>query len=354
ASMGARLALSRRTLVAAIAAVTGVVGALTFGTSLDHLARTPRLSGEPWDTQVIFQSDGESLSAREAPRLAKDERVGALSQYGLFEARLRTDHRVQGMAVDRLKGEVAPTVVKGRLPNSQDEIAVDPGTVPGPGPRIGATLRVQAGGDPQRMTVVGTLTGTGAGFVVTSAAAKRLAADIADAGFLLAWRPGVDTAAAVRDLHKTFADVEGPVTADRVANIDDARGFPYALSLFLGLLGLLATGHLLMTTVRRRRLDLAVARALGFTLGQARAVAARQATTVAAVAVVAGVPLGLAVGRWAWAAVAGALRVVDESPTPVLATALAAAAALVLANALAALPALRAGRIRPADVLRAE
>jgi hypothetical protein len=353
-SLGARLAVNTPTLVAAVVAVAGTVGAFTFAGSLDHLGRTPRLAGEPWDTQILVQSEGAELAAREAPRLAEDDRVSALSRYGLFEVGFGSPARVSGFAIERLKGEVAPTVLSGRLPNALDEIAVDPASVPGAGPRIGQRITVESGGKSTRMTVVGTLTGTGEGFVVTAAAAERLEAEIGDAGFLLRWRKGVDQRAAVADLKQRFAEVEGPDTPDRVTNVRDARAFPYALGVFLALLGLLAAGHLLVTTVRRRRHDLAIVRALGLTPGQVRSVAAWQATTVAVIGVVLGVPAGLAIGRWSWAAVTNALRVVDETPTPVVSIVVIVLATLALANLLAAVPGHRAARIHPADALRTE
>jgi hypothetical protein len=66
------------------------------------------------------------------------------------------------------------------------------------------------------------------------------------------------------------------------------------------------------------------------------------------------VPAGLVVGRWAWTAVAGALRVVERAPIPVVAIAVTVVATFVAAAVLAAGPGRRFGRIQPATVLRAE
>jgi hypothetical protein len=354
-AMGAGMAASRPTVLAGVAAVAGVVATLTFAAALNRLAAHPELSGEPWHTEVVLQTEGKDIAAREAPRLVADRSVAGLSRYSLIEASLgRADKRATGMAIERLKGEVAPTLLTGRLPGGPDEIALDAGAVPGPGPEIGRTVAVQAGDDAVPMRVVGHLTGTGEGFVVTSDALERLGAEPSDSGFLLQWKRGTDVAAATARLRKTFPEVEPPVTPNRVANLREARGFPYALAVFLALLGLLAAAHLLVTTVRRRRVDLAVVRALGFTPGQARAVAAWQATAVAVVAVVLGVPIGIAIGRWAWTAITNALRVVDQSPTPLAAVLATVVAAVVVVNLLALGPGRRAARIRPAEVLRAE
>ena len=93
---------------------------------------------------------------------------------------------------------------------------------------------------------------------------------------------------------------------------------------------------------------------LGFTRGQVSQTVAWQATTFALVAALAGLPVGIAAGRWAWRLVANQLGV-DSGPvvppTPVLAV---AAGAVLAANLAAAGPGWVAARIRPATVLRSE
>ena len=79
-----------------------------------------------------------------------------------------------------------------------------------------------------------------------------------------------------------------------------------------------------------------------------------QATTIAAVGLLIGVPLGVGIGRFAWNVFAADLGVVPEVVVPVPAGPLLVPAALLLAN-LVALPLGRvAARTRPATVLRAE
>ena len=79
-----------------------------------------------------------------------------------------------------------------------------------------------------------------------------------------------------------------------------------------------------------------------------------QATTLVAVALLAGVPSGVAVGRWLWAWFASQQGVVAEPRIPFGAIVLVIPAALILANIVAALPARAAGLTRPALVLRTE
>src|SRR5205085_2881890 len=124
-----------------------------------------------------------------------------------------------------------------------------------------------------------------------------------------------------------------------------------------GLLAVLAVftlGHSLVSSVRRRRRDLAVLKTLGFVRSQVSASVAWQATTFAGIAVLFGLPLGLVAGRWAWSTFARGLGVDPTVATPLLAVALTVPFALIAANFMAAIPARTAGATRPATALRSE
>ena len=86
------------------------------------------------------------------------------------------------------------------------------------------------------------------------------------------------------------------VTADQrpgdIKNYAGIRDTPLILGLVLAVLAVGTLSHVLVTGVRRRRRDLAVLKALGFTRSQVRAVVAWQATALAAAALVIGVPPG--------------------------------------------------------------
>jgi ABC-type lipoprotein release transport system permease subunit len=115
-----------------------------------------------------------------------------------------------------------------------------------------------------------------------------------------------------------------------------------------------ALAHALVTSIRRRRRDLAILKTLGFTREQVVATVAWQATTVAAIGVLIGLPLGLAVGRFTYNLFAADLGVVPDVVTPAGITLLIIPAAILLANLTAVLPGWSAARIQPAIVLRAE
>jgi len=132
------------------------------------------------------------------------------------------------------------------------------------------------------------------------------------------------------------------------------RKLPILLGVFLVLLAVGAVGHALATAVRRRSHDLAVLRALGLTQRQCRWVIVTQATVLALVGLVFGVPLGLAVGRSVWRVVADYTPIAYVPPLAMWVMLLVGPAALVAANLLAAWPGQRAARMRIAHVLRTE
>jgi hypothetical protein len=132
----------------------------------------------------------------------------------------------------------------------------------------------------------------------------------------------------------------------------ESQGASNAIVALLGGLALLAVGHALVTSVRRRRRDLALLKTLGFTPAQVRATVAWQATTLASVGLIAGVPTGVIIGELIWRLVADGLGVSTAAPFPFVAVVLTALGTLALTNLVAFLPALAAARIRPGTALR--
>jgi hypothetical protein len=78
------------------------------------------------------------------------------------------------------------------------------------------------------------------------------------------------------------------------------------------------------------------------------------ASALAAAALLAGIPLGVIAGRWAWAVFAGATGVASQATVDLPLVLLAIPVTLLLANVIAAWPGWTAARLRPAAVLRAE
>jgi ABC-type lipoprotein release transport system permease subunit len=132
------------------------------------------------------------------------------------------------------------------------------------------------------------------------------------------------------------------------------RKTPLIMAGLLVLLALAMMAHTLVTSVRRRRRDLAILKTVGFVRHQVRAAVAWQATVLAVIPLVVGLPLGVAAGRWAWSLFASQLGVPAFTIIPMAALLLAIPATLLLANLIAAWPARSAARTRPTIVLRSE
>ncbi len=190
----------------------------------------------------------------------------------------------------------------------------------------------------------------------TSAALDHLGANGGGWNLVVTLAPGVDRDAAIR-AQRQAAVLSGPILPilpAEIDRVDQIRGLPVALAAFVAVVALVAVGLALVSSLRRRRRELAVLKTLGFSRSQGRATVAWQASTVALVGLVIGIPVGLLVGTFVWHRVADELGVAADRTWPVLAIALLAAGALLGVNLIAAFPARRAARTRPAVVLRSE
>jgi ABC-type lipoprotein release transport system permease subunit len=384
AATGIRFALQRgvgRTAVpvrSAIAATAlGVIGlsaALGFSASLGYLLATPRLYGVTWDALVTNEQFGTS-TAPAARSIAADPLIAAWS--GTYDGAPLT---VNGTAVGGVTpgpgpdGSLAAAVpLAGRPPSGSGDIVLGQHTLTSLGVRVGQTVSVGLAGLSRHVPF--TVTGTavfpavgdtielGTGAELTVAGLLRLPPPGTSAppynGLVVKFRPGVPlqqgiTALTARIERLGPYAISGPSAPADLVNFGQLQDLPLLLGLALGLLALLTITHLLLTSVHRRRRDLAVLRALGFTGGQVRATVSGMAVTLAAVALAVGIPVGLLCGSQAWRFFAGQLGISDVMRTPVLSFVLLVVGGLALAVAVASVPGISASHIRPADALRAE
>jgi len=345
--------------------VCALTTAGVFGASLAWLAGTPAAYGWTWNVSV-----GNFASIPEARRAARmlDATQGVDGYLGAVTGELLVDgRRLEVMAIEQGKGTVPLAVLEGREPGRPSEVALGATTLRRLGKHIGDTvaLAVSPGQLSQRRRVVGRMVlsagpldsaiAPGKGAVVDIEAFRRLAPEVAPQVFLVRLDPATDRSRTIDGLQRAF-----PGTLIRPLahpDISDVQRVGYLPGLLAGLVALLALGtvtHALVSSVRRRRRDLAVLKTLGFLQRQVSATVAWQATAFATAALLAGVPLGVAGGRWAWRLVATSLGVVPEPVVPPLGVLAIAAGALLTANLIAAGPGWVAGRLRPAFVLRSE
>jgi predicted lysophospholipase L1 biosynthesis ABC-type transport system permease subunit len=148
--------------------------------------------------------------------------------------------------------------------------------------------------------------------------------------------------------------VTGPVVPGGVRNLERVSSWPALLSVMIGVLALATFVHALIVMVRRQWAQLAVLRALGFRRRQLGATVSWYASALLVPALIAGVPLGVAAGRWGWTVLAGNLGVPASPVVPLAALAIVVLGAVVVANVAAGPMTWRAGRIDAASALRAE
>jgi predicted lysophospholipase L1 biosynthesis ABC-type transport system permease subunit len=137
-----------------------------------------------------------------------------------------------------------------------------------------------------------------------------------------------------------------PTIPTSLVNFGEAVNFPLILGCVLAIFGVATLLHLLVVSVVRRRREMGLLKALGFVNLQVGATVLWQATTVALVGIIVGVPLGIVVGRVVWNAFATNLGAVPVAAVPGLAIAVLALGVLVVANALAVIPAVTSARRR--------
>lgn len=351
--------------------VITLVGAVTFGASLAHLLATPALYGQTWDVELATYDD--VMATQGVAALEEDRRVEGVVVGDFRAAFAVAGERVDGFVIDAATGDMAPPILEGRRPEGGDEIVLGTRTLRSLGLDVGDTVPVarfaaaaRDGTVPMRIVgravfpVFGEVGRLGDGVFVGEPGWQRIAGaplDDADSSVLVRLAPGADLGAVVDELGDRLETPVFPITQGRptdIVNFGRVESTPYVLGAILAALSAATLAHLLASAVRRRRRELAILKTLGFVRGQVRATVAWQATTLVAVALAVGVPLGIAAGRWAWTLFADGLGVVVVPRVPGVAVGAVVVLALVVANLVAAAPAHLAARTRPALVLRSE
>jgi ABC-type antimicrobial peptide transport system permease subunit len=366
----------RSAIIGLIVAIATVMAALTFGTNLNRLVSTPRLYGWNWNVaaDAAFGSLGrdDTLAA-----LGSNRSIGAVAG-GNYGDLTIDGLQIPAVGIDALKGSVFPTLIEGRAPVADNEIVLGTSTLRSIHRSVGDSVNVQSSGRTRAMKIVGravfpffgrgsfTPTGLGEGAATTASLFPPFAFPGAPRPsynfYLVRFSPGADVRRAESQLREqlfsacprircAFRIAQPPTDITNYARI---RATPLLLAGLLAALGVAMIAHTLVTSVRRRRRDLAVLKTLGFVRGQVSAAVAWQATTFAAVGLLIGIPLGIAAGRWVWTLFADQLGVPPEPIVSAPAVLLAIPATFLVANLIAALPGRMAGRVQPAHVLRTE
>jgi hypothetical protein len=384
-AFGRRSGAGRSAVTAAVVATIAVVATLAYTTNLRHLTRTPRLFGA--DFGAAFQIgagygefDPELLDGYLTEHGTGQVRAWASLTYGNVRI---GDLAVPVFGLDVGRGSVSPTLVEGRPPAAPGEIVLGSDTLERVGVAIGDPVEVdgrphrivgtavmpalgQATGDHPTLGTGGWLTGDGLRALISDADGSALGAS----ALLLDPLPGADLDALVEALEADPAawgvtgedaeDTDGLISVLRpprpgeLVGVDPSGTAPAVMAALLAAGAMVALGIALVASVRSRRRDLSVLKALGFTRHQITLMVQTQATATVLAGAVIGIPLGVALGSTIWRRFADDLGVLAETRVPILVITLAFAAGLLAALAFTAIPSRTAARTPAALVLRSE
>jgi hypothetical protein len=352
----------RTTIVAAALAVATLTTALTFGSSLGHLLDTPRLYGWSWDAQVGGRGYPDFGSAITAGLDANPAVDGWAS--GTITEVAVNGVRAEAFAVRNGGGGVAPALLAGRAPKRADEIVLGTQTLRAADARLGDQVRVLIGNESRRFRVVGRavfpdvgdIGQLGRGAYLTYAAVDGVGGRAPNNAILVKFAPDADHDAAVASLTHAIAPI--PVSSAALprdlASFGRVDGLPIVVAAILGIMAGAVLVYTLLTAIRRRRRDLAVLKALGFLRRDLARTVGVQSLTLAAVALLIGLPVGVVLGRAVWERFADWQGIPSVPMVSVLVLTLVGAAVLVVAALIAVVPARVAARTAPADALRTE
>jgi ABC-type antimicrobial peptide transport system permease subunit len=386
----------RSVLTGAVLAVIVVAATLTFGASLSYLVARPALYG--WNfSDALYSTDGWGPfpPSVTTPLLRRDRLIAATT--GVYFLTVQIDGQTVPAILSPVRPAIAPSVLRGRGLDGPGQVVLGPATLAQLHKKVGDQVTVELGPVIRdvRLRIAGTAAlpalgdtlgihpslSTGAILptsVASPAALNEYGPYSGPNAILVRLRPGVSQAAGLRslqqitDAYNRFAHspqivaqagttalelVADVLPVQRPAEIVNYRSMgTMPVILAGGVAGgtVAALGLTLIASVRRRRRDLALLKTLGFTRRQLAGTIAWQSTVVAVIGLVIGVPLGIAAGRWLWTLFAHELSAIPAPVIPVTSIALAALAALILANLVAALPGRQAARTPAALLLRAE
>jgi hypothetical protein len=362
-------------LFGTVIAVTALCATAVFGASLSHLTTTPALYGQ--DSQITFATN-QGNPTKQLAEVKRDHAVTGI-MVGTRDEISIDGVSVTAVAGEAVRGPLLISTVDGHAPSADGEVSLGDTTLHQVGAHLGsivhATFQVPTGGTrAASFRVVGTASfpsalglgglGTGAAFTFAGYLHALCPPEPAQKACLSAYRANeqfvvqVHTAAGAAgraDLaHYLRVDpgiAQLPTTPTSLVNFGEAVNFPLILGFVLALFGAATLMHLLVVTVARRRREIGLLKALGFVKGQVGATVCWQASTVALVGIIVGLPLGVAVGQAVWRAFATNLGAVPVSIVPIDVMAALGVGVLVVANLLAVAPAVTAARSKTAGQL---
>lgn len=392
----------RSAIVGAVIAVITVVATMTFGSSLHTLVTKPNLYGWNWTYLLNATNDVPPATLAE---LGTDPDVAAYVGWG--ETEFSVDGRnvptlITDVTDSPLPEQLSPPILSGHALAANSQIVLGPETLAQLHKHVGDTVVVSYGAPsdapvylpPTRLVVVGAATmpaigyssviadhtSMGTGAIVSSGLAPKQFASasvVADPNFdgpqivAVRMQPSLSAKAAQADIDRITKDANHVFAADpggqgnlvyaqgvqrpaEIVNYRSTGATPVVLAGGLAAGAVISLALTLLSSVRRRRRELAVLKVLGFTRRQVTAVVMVQGIVPALIGVAIGIPAGVAVGRLLWIAFAHTIYVVPQPTFSPAALALVGVGVIGFAALVGILPGWIAARTRLAAALRAE
>lgn len=299
--------------------VTTVTATAAFGANLDRLVTTKSLYGWNWDAAV--GTPFGTLPTDQQDVVLKAPGVTAMAGLAVGKMTIGKDV-VPAVGIDPIHGNVEPTLNAGRLPRLRDEIALGAKTMRNAHVHLGDLIKARIADHPVQLRVVGVATIPAFGNAAFSQAGLGMGAIGRGSLFpppdphapgkynylLLDYGGAPATKAQIAALDRIVrkfgcTDVVCALTDLRPAEIDgfrSARSVPLAVGVVVALLLFATLTHTVLSTMRRRQIDLAVMRALGATRRQLESTMRWQTLILIGSALAAGIPLGLVANKIAW------------------------------------------------------
>jgi hypothetical protein len=388
--VGVRNALERRSggapvpvgsaLLGTVLAVIALCGTAVFGASLSHLTATPRLYGDTFQLNFNDLNSGGPDPAL-LRSLEHDRAVNGITEGIAPPAVVVNNVPVTAIAGTAIRGRLLLATVDGHVPIGDRQIGIGSTTMRQVGAHVGSVVHVTASLPSGVKRTVPFLVvsqisfpvlgggivalGSGAAFTIAGyesvvcppgprqMSCRRAVVGSNQGGLLVSVVSGPRGQAAINhylDAYRSF--VSPSITPTSLINFGEAVNFPLIFGAMLAVFGAATLAHLLVVSVSRRRREIGLLKVLGFVNGQVASAVAWQATTLALVGIVIGVPLGLVIGPAVWRAFANNLGAVPVSVVPIWLIGVLVVGVIVVANLIAVTPALLATRSKPGELLR--
>ncbi len=356
--------------VAAIAfGVAAVLSVATLESSRANLISSPRLYGAA--AELVYESNGSFGIAGVVEHVVATPGVDALTRQLLINddtmpaAGTRTAE-VEPEALETILGGALPPVSAGRHAEGPNEVALGTATADDLGVGVGDAVTVTSldGSAALTLDVTGTVVSWGDEDVTHAfiVAVPTLQALVCPGTALDDCNLSIDLFADVTDdaigeaaraalQERGFETMRPPAS---VARLSEIGAVPSYLAGFVSLLAAAGLLHQLMVTLRRRRGDLAIARALGLPARKAAGAFTWQALLTVLAGVVIGAAAGAVIGPLVWRTIAGGLGVQTVTRFPIGVVPIVAVVGACVAVMVSLGPRVRAARLPLAATLRAE